>query len=87
MTDPKELMSYYSEIESATAPIDQVITLLDMLRENFSLGSNELTTEEKEDLLRGYQQIGEMLLLSTITLERVVKDVEALAPRKVEKLA
>lgn len=63
--------SVYFEAEQATAPIEQVVRLLSLVYDTYSLGNNELDEIKRANLLMNYDTIGEMLILAMNTLRQV----------------
>lgn len=72
----------YLEAESAVAPIDDVIAVLQHAYTDFNLGNTALSKEEQYDLLMRYQTLGSLLMLSIDTLYKVVEDFAKCRPQK-----
>ena len=70
-----EEFTMYMEVESAVAPIDDVIRLLYHAQEDFHLNQTSLDELDRIDLLNRYETLGSILKLSVDALEKVVGDI------------
>ena len=70
------------EAESAVAPLDDVIAVLQHAYTDFNLGNVSLSKEEQFDLLHRYQTLGSLIMLCVDTLYRVVEDFDKCKPQK-----
>ena len=77
----QDQFSTYLEAESAIAPIDDVIDLLNNAHEDFNLGDLTLDQYQKFDLLNRYQTLGSILRIATRELSRVVEDFEKIGDK------
>lgn len=80
--EQKAAFELFDNMESALTPLDEVITLLSLLYDDFNLGHNTLTDNEQFDLLMNYQRLGDMLNLARRTIENVQEDFYRLNPAK-----
>lgn len=74
--------SVYSDVESAIAPLDDVIAVLRNAYDDFHLDNRTLDEYERFDLLNRYRVLGSTLMLAIGTLERIVEDFEYCNPNK-----
>lgn len=82
--DKKTAFTQYLEAESAIAPLDDVIAVLQHAYTDFYLGNTSLSQEEQFDLLHRYQTLGSILMLVINTLDTVVADFAKIRPQKEE---
>lgn len=80
-TQGKSLFSFYLDIESAVAPIDDAIRSLKWAYVDFDLGDFALDEYQRFNLLNNYQNLGSMIFCAVHTLEKVRDDFEKLIPR------
>lgn len=71
-----EEFQMYLEVESAVAPLDDVIAVLCHAYEDFNLGNRHLDKLEQIDLLNRYETLGSLIMMSVNELRRVVEDVQ-----------
>lgn len=71
-----EEFQMYLEVESATAPLDDVYAVLAHAYEDFNLGNNHLDKLEQFDLLHRYQTLGSLIMLSLNEIEKVIGDIK-----------
>lgn len=74
--------SLYLDVESAIAPIDDVIRLLYHAHEDFHLGQTSLDKMDQIDLLNRYETLGSIIKLTTDALERAVEEVREIGRTK-----
>ena len=80
--DPKSPFMVYLEAESAIAPLDDAIAVLQHAYTDFNLGNTSLSKEEQFDLLHRYQTLGSILMLVIHTLDTVAADFAKIRPQK-----
>ena len=80
--EKKSPFTVYLEAESAIAPLDDAIAVLQHAYTDFNLGSTSLTKEEQFDLLTRYQTLGSILMLVIHTLDTVAADFAKIKPQK-----
>lgn len=83
--EKKSPFSVYLEAESAVAPIDDVIAVLQHAYTDFNLGNRSLDQYERFDLLNRYQTLGSIIMLVCGTLDRIVEDFEKVNPKLKEE--
>lgn len=82
-----DTMKLYCELEEATLPIKQVITLLGLIADTYELGSLNFDDYQKINLINGRQTIDEMLLLAQNTLGGIMSKIEDLNPKAAVNIA
>ena len=80
--EQKDAMRMFIDTEATLQPLDEVITLLNLVHDSFNLGNTELDEYERFDLLMNYQKIGSMLMLARRTIENIQEDFYKLNPAK-----
>lgn len=71
-----EELTMYMEVESAVAPLDDVVTVLYHAYEEFNLGNTSLSDLEKIDLLNRYRTLGSLIMMSVNEIGDVIEEIK-----------
>ena len=77
-----EEFTMYMEVESAVAPLDDVVTVLYHAYEDFNLGNTSLSDLEKIDLLNRYRTLGSLIMMSVNEIGGVIEEIKKIGENR-----